>query len=160
MVAIERLSGSQLSVQNLALAPSPNVIWQAAANMACTSFSVLSGSQCHGRSSKSRLSHDHLQRRAIPKHLRLMIPSPPNSLGMQTLAQGMRQCPPLTCSSPFQMNPLHFLLMILMAHIGSGSTAIKWIGSAISTDRVRERRPAVASIFGFHPLNFPENLSP
>lgn len=151
--------GSQLSVQNLAEAPSPSEIAEAALNIAETAFSVVSGSKCHGLGCSSHFIHDHRHRRAHPNHLRLRTPSPPQSLGAHTCAHGSKQWPPLMASSPFHMKPRHLLLIILMAQTGRGKTAMKWIGRAMSTELTSVSLPAAGSNFGFQPFILLEYLS-
>src|SRR4051812_40861448 len=88
---IERPSGSQLSVQNLAVPPFPNSTAVVVLNKPRTSFSVLySGISIHGMSPEFHRRNGHLQRSASPSHLKFITPKPPKDFGIQTRAHGSR----------------------------------------------------------------------
>jgi hypothetical protein len=94
------LTGSQLSVQSLAEAPSPTITDMLAVHMAATHFSLRWGSDTQHRSSSVLASHSQRSLRAKPKNLRSMTPRPPRSVGRHTPGQETRHFPLVQESAP------------------------------------------------------------
>uniref|UniRef100_A0A0A9DZB0 Uncharacterized protein n=1 Tax=Arundo donax TaxID=35708 RepID=A0A0A9DZB0_ARUDO len=115
------------SCQNFALHPSPICMCVEALNNAASPSSHGRFNPFHGRSSSIHCAHSHLILSALANFSRSRTPSPPNSLGLQTVLQFTKQAPPLFLSSsaPFQMKFLLILSIFLNNHFGMCST-VAW----------------------------------
>ena len=116
---------SQLWCQNLVFAPSPKDIMIEELKRRRSTSLQGSSDPSHGFDSSTHSCHSQRRRRALPNLSRSGTPKPPRSLGLVTVGQLTRQCPPLAFSSPFHKNDLLILSIFLLAQAAKGNT-VRW----------------------------------
>jgi hypothetical protein len=91
---------SQLWCQKRAFAPSPHVIVIDELKRRRSTSLQGSSDPSQGFDSSTHSCHSQRRRRALPNLSRSGTPRPPGSLGLVTVGQLTKQCPPLAFSSP------------------------------------------------------------
>ncbi|WVZ82338.1 hypothetical protein U9M48_029607 [Paspalum notatum var. saurae] len=113
---------SQLSCQNLVLAPLPTVTEVEAWNRRRSRLPHGTCESLQGFESSVHSCQSHLSRSARPNFSRSRTPRPPKSFGLLTVGQLTRQWPPFASSLPFQRKDLQTLSICFLAHFAKGKT--------------------------------------
>jgi hypothetical protein len=111
---------SQLSFQNIALAPLPTVMEVVAWKNKRSSLLHGTYRPCQGFGSSVHSCQSQQSLSARPNFSKLRTPSPPKSLGLLTVVQLTRQWPPFALPSPFQRKNQRILSICFLAHFAKG----------------------------------------
>jgi hypothetical protein len=130
--------------------PSP-IVTTVVALKSCRSISEHGTSvPTHGLSGSTHSYHNHLSRRALLKHSRSRIPSPPRHLGFFTRSHLTKQWPPLAFSVPFRKKLLLILSIFLETHFLREKIVRKYVGIEESTEFISL---SLASLFRKRPFH-------
>jgi hypothetical protein len=144
---------SQLWCQNCAFVPFPTVTMVDALNNNLSVGLQGNSEPAHGLEGSTQSYHNQRNRSALPNLSRSGTPRPPSSLGLDTVGQLTRQCPPFAFSSPFHRKDLRILSICFLAQAASGKTVRWYVGIDERTEVTNVSRPALFSSLPFQPGN-------
>jgi hypothetical protein len=142
---------SHLSFQNFVLFPSPTVLSVHSLKRACSATVSWMFIVVYGLVGSFHFNQGHRRRKALLKHARSLMPSPPKCLAQQTRIQLTGQWPLRGSSLPVHKNFLRMRSILVIAHLERGKDVMWYTGIEVNTEFTSARRPARVRRRPFHP---------